>query len=39
MKAEHAQLIDSINESGDYNDEIQSGLKAGLDKFKATQSW
>jgi F-type H+-transporting ATPase subunit alpha len=39
MKAEHAELLDQINESGAYSDEIKSGLKAGLDKFKATQSW
>jgi len=39
MKSEHAELLDKINQTGDYNDEIQSGLKAGLEKFKATQSW
>ncbi|MCH4563204.1 MULTISPECIES: F0F1 ATP synthase subunit alpha [Halomonas] len=39
MKAEHAELLDQINQSGDYSDEIQKGLKEGLEKFKATQSW
>ncbi|WP_355660598.1 F0F1 ATP synthase subunit alpha [Halomonas salifodinae] len=39
MKAEHAELIDKINQTGGYDDEIQNGLKAGLEKFKATQSW
>jgi F-type H+-transporting ATPase subunit alpha len=39
MKDEHSDLLDKINASGDYNDEIKSGLKAGLEKFKATQSW
>ncbi|MBF8223607.1 F0F1 ATP synthase subunit alpha [Halomonas sp. 328] len=39
MKAEHAELIDKINQTGDYSEEIQNGLKAGLEKFKATQSW
>ncbi|WP_148252345.1 F0F1 ATP synthase subunit alpha [Aidingimonas lacisalsi] len=39
MQAEHGELLDKINQTGDYNDEIQEGLKAGLEKFKATQSW
>src|SRR5690625_2438385 len=39
MKSEHAELLDKINQSGAYNDEIQHGLKQGLEKFKATQSW
>jgi F-type H+-transporting ATPase subunit alpha len=39
MKSEHADLIDTINQTGDYSDEIKSGLKTGLEKFKATQSW
>jgi len=32
-------LLDKINESGDYNDDIQSGLKAALDDFKANHTW
>ncbi|WP_048308760.1 F0F1 ATP synthase subunit alpha [Halomonas sp. PR-M31] len=39
MKSEHSELLDKINESGDYNDEIKDGLKSGLEKFKSTQSW
>nr|WP_299245103.1 F0F1 ATP synthase subunit alpha [uncultured Halomonas sp.] len=39
MKAEHGELLDKINESGDYNDEIKDGLKSGLEKFKSTQTW
>jgi len=39
MKSEHADLLDKINQSGDYNDEIKSGLKSGLEQFKATQTW
>jgi len=39
MKAEYAELLDKINQTGDYSSEIQEGLKEGLDKFKATQSW
>ena len=39
MKSEHSELLDKINQTGDYNGEIQDGLKSGLEKFKATQSW
>jgi F-type H+-transporting ATPase subunit alpha len=35
MKSNHADLIDKINESGDYNDEIAAEMKAALDNFKA----
>jgi F-type H+-transporting ATPase subunit alpha len=38
-KAEHAALLDQINESGDYGDEIKDGLKTVLEQFKATQTW
>jgi F-type H+-transporting ATPase subunit alpha len=39
MKSSHSELMDSINASGGYNDEIESGIKAALDSFKATQTW
>jgi F-type H+-transporting ATPase subunit alpha len=39
MKAEHGELLDRINQSGDYNDEIKNGLKSGVEQFKATQTW
>ncbi|WP_045224996.1 F0F1 ATP synthase subunit alpha [Methyloterricola oryzae] len=39
MKAEHGALLDKINESGDYNDEIASGIGAAIKKFKATHAW
>ena len=39
VNAEHKALIDKINEKGDYNDEIQSGIISALDKFKATQTY
>ncbi|WP_251975839.1 F0F1 ATP synthase subunit alpha [Salinicola avicenniae] len=39
MKAEHADLLDKINQSGGYDDEIQKGLKSGLESFKSTQTW
>ena len=39
MKAEHIDLLDQINQSGDYNDDIAAGFKAALEKFVATQTW
>jgi F-type H+-transporting ATPase subunit alpha len=39
MKAEHGDLMDQINQSGDYNDDIGAAFKAALDKFIATQTW
>jgi len=35
VKRSHADLVDKINESGDYNDEIAKEMKAALDDFKA----
>ena len=35
MKSNHADLIEQINESGDYNDEIATAMKSALDNFKA----
>ncbi len=39
MRAEHSDLLDQINQSGDYNDDIAAGFKAALEKFVATQTW
>ena len=39
FKREKADLIAKINEKGDYNDEIEAGIKSGIENFKATQSW
>ncbi|SDL52885.1 F-type H+-transporting ATPase subunit alpha [Modicisalibacter muralis] len=39
MRAEHGELLDKINQKGDYDDEIKDGLKSGVEKFKATQTW
>ncbi|GDY26380.1 MULTISPECIES: F0F1 ATP synthase subunit alpha [unclassified Agarivorans] len=36
---EHADLLASINEKGDYNDEIEASIKGLLESFKSTQSW
>jgi F-type H+-transporting ATPase subunit alpha len=32
-RSNHGELLDTINETGDYNDEIQAGLKAACDGF------
>src|SRR5690606_18862424 len=39
MNSEHADLMQRINASGEYNDEIVASFKAALEKFVATQSW
>jgi len=37
--SEYADFMNSIEESGDYNDEIGSTLKEMLEKFISTQTW
>ncbi|ASJ76870.1 F0F1 ATP synthase subunit alpha [Granulosicoccus antarcticus] len=32
-------LLDQVNESGDWNDDIQAAFRKGLDAFKANGSW
>jgi F-type H+-transporting ATPase subunit alpha len=39
IKANNADLLAKINESGDYNDDIAAEMKAALDEFKAKGSW
>ena len=39
MNSEHSAVMDQINQSGDYNDDIAAQLKVGVEQFKATQSW
>src|SRR5690554_3619024 len=39
VRSEHADLMAKINETGDYNDDIANGIKAAIEKFKATQSY
>ena len=36
---EHAELMQEINQTGNYNNEIEEKLKGLLETFKATQSW
>ncbi|RDE18827.1 F0F1 ATP synthase subunit alpha [Motiliproteus coralliicola] len=37
--SEHADLVKQVDESGDYNDDIAAAFKAGIEKFKSTQTW
>ncbi|GBL06146.1 F0F1 ATP synthase subunit alpha [Glaciecola sp. KUL10] len=39
MNGEQAELMNTINETGNYNDDIESQLKAAFDTFKSTQTW
>jgi F-type H+-transporting ATPase subunit alpha len=39
MNSEHGDLLASINESGDWDDGIEARFKAGIDKFKESQTW
>jgi len=39
MNSEHADLMKGINETGDYNDDIEAEFKSALDKFVDTQTW
>ncbi|MGB5541017.1 MAG: F0F1 ATP synthase subunit alpha [Gammaproteobacteria bacterium] len=39
MRASQTALMDKINTTGDYNDEITAGLKAAVEDFKATGTW
>jgi len=39
MKSNEAELLAKINETGDLNDEIESAMKAAIEKFKSTSTW
>ncbi|MGH1439251.1 MAG: F0F1 ATP synthase subunit alpha, partial [Cellvibrionaceae bacterium] len=39
MGSEHGELMNQINDSGAYNDEIESTFKSALEAFKSTQTW
>ena len=39
MKSEFVDLMNQINESGDYNDNIESALRAAVEKFKSSNTW
>ncbi len=39
LNSSHSELMDNIVATGNYNDEIESGIKTALNNFKATQTW
>ena len=39
VKANAADLLAKINETGDYNDEIAAGIKEIIEKFKSSSTW
>ena len=39
MNSEHKDLMDAINVSGDYNDDIEATFDKAIKKFISTQSW
>lgn len=39
MKSEKSDLLDKIDESGDYNDDIEAALREALEQFKANHTW
>lgn len=39
MKSEHAELMDKINATGDYNDDIKAGLQSAIEAFVKTHTW
>ena len=39
VKSEHAELLDNINATGDFNNEISSSLRTAIETFIKTHSW
>ncbi|RTZ58077.1 MAG: F0F1 ATP synthase subunit alpha [Gammaproteobacteria bacterium] len=39
VKSKYADLIDQINDTGEWNDEIEAAMIAALDDFKANGAW
>ena len=39
MRAQHAELMERINATGDYNDEVEAELHDALKDFKAHHVW
>ena len=39
MNSEHKDLMDAINASGDYNDDIEATFDKAMKKFISTQTW
>jgi len=39
MNSEHSDVINQVNEFGDFNGDIAANFKSALEQFKATQIW
>ncbi|MFP4184309.1 MAG: F0F1 ATP synthase subunit alpha, partial [Halorhodospira sp.] len=39
LRAEHAELLQRISETGDYNDEIHAEMQQAMDAFKRNRTW
>ena len=39
VKANNADLLKKINDTGDYNDDIAAEIKAAIEKFKSSSTW
>jgi F-type H+-transporting ATPase subunit alpha len=39
VRSSQKALLDKINESGDYDAEIEAGMRAAMEEFKAKHSW
>ncbi len=39
VNSEKSDLIATINEEGDFNDDIENGIKSAIDEFKANHTW
>jgi len=39
LKSKYGELLDRINESGAYDDDIEAQMKAAIEDFKASSSW
>ena len=39
MRSQHKDLLDSINDTGDYNDDVEASLAKAIEDFKAKGAW
>ena len=39
MKSHQAELLQKVNETGDFNDEIEAAFKKAVEDFKANHAW
>jgi len=39
MGSDHKDLLDKIGDDGNYNDDIENGLKEAVEAFKANHAW